>query len=158
MKDDVSLKVLEAMKKSNSKLQLTVAGTSMLPVIDDGDSVCFQKPLRYHLGDILVFERSPGIVITHRLLYKTKKHLYIKGDSTVAIDKVNYSSVLGAVCEIKKTDRSIYITRGIFLIPVIISSFLMNRIWKRTCNFKKAHKSRFFRILEYLLAKRFNLD
>ena len=157
MNDDLSMKVLEAMKKSNSKLKLTVAGTSMLPVIDDGDSVYFQKLPRYRLGEILVFERSLGTIITHRLLYKTTKHLYIKGDSTVAIDKIEYPSVLGAVCEVKKTDRSITITRGFYLLPVIFSSFLMHRIWKRTGNFKKAYESRFFRILEYLLVKRFNL-
>ncbi|MCK5759457.1 MAG: S24/S26 family peptidase [Clostridiales bacterium] len=157
MKDDLSLKVLEAMKKSNSKLLLTIAGTSMLPVIGDGDSVYFQKPPRYRLGDILVYERSSGTVITHRLLYKTTKHLYIKGDSTVAIDKVAYPSVLGAVYKVKKTDRNITISRGFYLLPVILSSYHMHRIWKRTGSFKKAYESWFFRNLESLLVKRFNL-
>ncbi|MCD6322582.1 MAG: S24/S26 family peptidase [Clostridiales bacterium] len=158
MNNNLGMKVLEAMKKSNSKLHLTVAGTSMLPVIDDGDSVCFQKPPRYRLGDILVFERSPGTVVTHRLLFKTTKHLYIKGDSTVAIDKVEYSSVLGSVCEVNKPDTNITISRGLYLLPVIFSSYLMHRIWKRTGNFKKAYESRLFRILESLLVKRFILD
>lgn len=157
MNNYLGMKVLEAMKKSNSRLQLTVAGTSMLPVIDDGDSVYFQKSNRYRFGDILVFERSPGIVITHRLLCKTRKHLYIKGDSTVAIDKVGYSSVFGAVFEVKKPDRKITVSRGPYLLPVILSSYLMHRIWKRTGSFKKAYESRFFKILESLLVKRFNL-
>jgi signal peptidase I len=157
MNNDLGMKVLEAMKKSNSQLQLTVAGTSMLPIINDGDSVYFQKTSRYRIGDILVFERATGVIITHRLLYKTKKYFYIKGDSTVAIDKVEYSSIIGAVYQVKKPHKTITISRGFYLFPVILTSFLMHRLWKRTGNFKKAYESQFFKILESLLIKRFNL-
>ncbi len=157
-KKDISLSIIEAMKKSTGKLELAVHGTSMSPLMDDGDNIIFKKTNKYHVGDIIVFERTQGTVITHRLLFKTRKHLYIKGDATVAIDKVDNESIIGTVYKIRKIDLTISITRRLYVYPVIVLSFLMNRIWKYTGSFSKASSSIFARTLKRIIAKHYNLN
>lgn len=153
--ENVGRTILDAMKKSTGPRTLQVNGTSMIPMIDSNDHVTFRKKKKYKAGDIIVFERAPGTIITHRLLYSSKKYFYIKGDSTVAIDKTTHSALLGSVESIQKNNRTIYIKDGLWIYRVILLSYMMHRVWKKTGSYRQAVSSRYYILMSSILKKRY---
>jgi hypothetical protein len=84
------------------KVVITVSGTSMLPVLCEGDKVGIVSSLEYDNGDILSFLYDENKVIVHRLLLHRKDRFFLKGDNSFRMEEVNYNNILGKVVEIER--------------------------------------------------------
>lgn len=84
------------------KVVITVSGTSMLPVLCEGDKVGIVSSLEYNNGDILLFLYDENKVIVHRLLLHRKDRFFLKGDNSFRMEEVNYNNILGKVVEIDR--------------------------------------------------------
>ena len=69
-------KLLAAMLRSNGSAVITVEGISMLPTLQEGDTITLSKSYNYELGDILVFAYSIDELLVHRLIRKRENTLY----------------------------------------------------------------------------------
>ena len=78
--NDIRLQILSAMKKSHSSFRISVHGDSMQPLISSGDDIVFNRKDKYKIGDIVVFERSDGTVVT--LSEQREKHSLHKSTSS----------------------------------------------------------------------------
>lgn len=84
-------------------------GTSMLPLISEGDEVLVKhvKAQELSLGDVIVYKKEELFII-HRFLYKRNKDGYIvaKGDNSFKLDgPFNDTYFLGRAVEIRKNCR-----------------------------------------------------
>ena len=84
------------------KVVITVSGTSMLPVLCEGDKVGIVSSLEYNNGDILLFLYDENKVIVNRLLLHRKDRFFLKGDNSFRMEEVNYNNILGKVVEIDR--------------------------------------------------------
>lgn len=88
-------------------LRVPVRGTSMLPVLQDGDEVSVRPARFYWPGQVLVFLDPQGQVWVHRLLGAKPCsggwRLYLKGDNTPKLDPpVGVARVLGRVATVRR--------------------------------------------------------
>jgi len=89
------------------KIPLKSAGQSMIPILQPNDIVYFKKIpfLKIKVNDLIVFKKKNQL-ITHRLIYKTKKYLIIKGDNNPNYDgKIYPKQILGKVYQIKRNGQ-----------------------------------------------------
>ena len=106
---DAALKLFQ---ETQQQTWLPFVGTSMSPLIKEGDMLLVQHakhPIR--LGDVIVFKRAKGF-IAHRVVFIRKnsnKSVYrTKGDNLCSFDaSLTQSSVLGRVVRIQRNDRAI---------------------------------------------------
>ena len=94
---------------SGSDLRTRVTGSSMAPMIRDGDLVTLRKvPARdLNPGDIVWFINNSGTSAAHRILKKRvrpeKTCLHTKGDAQLEYDQwIDENHILGKVCRIEK--------------------------------------------------------
>lgn len=76
---------------------LTVLGSSMLPVLREGDTISVCRKDTYELGDILVFVYRHSEVLVHRLLKIEKEHYVLKGDNAFRLEIVPKERIVGTV-------------------------------------------------------------
>ena len=88
-------------------IQFTVNGTSMLPCLQNGDSVNIKRFDIYDIGDILVFNYSNVGLLIHRLIKIDNSKFYFKGDNTFHLECVLADQILGKVIHIKRNDNFI---------------------------------------------------
>ena len=92
---------------AQTPFRLRVKGTSMAPLLQNGDSLIVQPvPLeRIKPGDLLTFRRNDEIV-THRLLAIRPTELILMGDNLYALDvPVLPEHILGRVTALQKDDK-----------------------------------------------------
>lgn len=89
--------LLAAMLRSNDSAVITVEGISMLPTLQEGDTILISKSQNYELGDILVFAYPTEELLVHRLIQKTENTLYCKGDNAFRLEEVSPNQVYGKV-------------------------------------------------------------
>ena len=65
----------------------SVEGQSMEPTLRSGDLLLLRRDLNPEVGDIVVYEKSPGILIVHRIV-KVGDEIVTKGDNNRAPDPV----------------------------------------------------------------------
>ncbi|MGB9883681.1 MAG: signal peptidase I, partial [Microgenomates group bacterium] len=102
------------MKKINhllfsGKIPFKSTGTSMLPILYPDDIIYFKKiPFsKIKVNDIVVFKKNSQL-ITHRVIYKNKKHVITKGDNNPKSDgKIFPKQIIGKVYQIKRNDQII---------------------------------------------------
>ncbi|MBV7328942.1 signal peptidase I [Chloroflexi bacterium TSY] len=103
---------LDVWRKVGSQHTIRVAGRSMLPLIQDGDSVRIVHDVSsVRQGDIVVF-RYGGQLIAHRVMRVHNEPPVVmfmtKGDNTVSFDApVRADQVIGRVSALQKGDRYI---------------------------------------------------
>jgi len=88
-------------------LPLKSTGQSMLPILRPNDIVYFKKTpfLKIKVNDLIIFKKKNQL-ITHRVIYKTKKYLITKGDNNPNSDgKIYPKQVLGRVYQIKRNGQ-----------------------------------------------------
>jgi len=88
-------------------IPLKSTGYSMLPILQPNDIVYFKKIslLKIKINDLIVFKKKNQL-ITHRVIYKTKKYLITKGDNNPNYDgKIYPKQILGKVYQIKRNDQ-----------------------------------------------------
>ncbi len=96
------------------KLGFSSQGTSMNPVLKEGDEILVERvsyeQLRF--GNLITYERN-GIFITHRFLYLNRQHkgtamIITKADNRSKLDKpVPVSCLIGRVAEVKRNGQTI---------------------------------------------------
>jgi signal peptidase I len=88
-------------------LPLKSTGQSMLPILRPNDIVYFKKTpfLKIKVNDLIIFKKKNQL-ITHRVIYKTKKYLITKGDNNPNCDgKIYPKQILGKVYQIKRNGQ-----------------------------------------------------
>lgn len=88
-------KMLGCIAGRNEPFSIQVAGISMLPVIANGQTVCFQKKESYKAGDNILFLYKNDELIVHRLLRIEGGIYYCKGDNAFRIEDVRPERILG---------------------------------------------------------------
>src|SRR6476661_8888754 len=79
-------------------VQLTIRGSCMSPLINDGASVLVRSRRRYLPGDVIVFRTPAGDLAAHRLLGWRPAGLVTKGDHCSIHDApVQRDAIVGAV-------------------------------------------------------------
>ncbi len=95
--------------KKRGKFSLQAHGESMLPLLHPKDLINYQKIsfLKIKTNDlVLVFKNN--LAFTHRVIYKTKRYLIIKGDNNLESDgKIYPRHVVGKVMSIKRKNKII---------------------------------------------------
>ncbi|MEI6126168.1 MAG: S24/S26 family peptidase [Pseudomonadota bacterium] len=108
--------VLQLWKKGEKQRTIKIKGTSMKPLIEEGNSITF-CPLpdmnNLTIGDIAVFQRGLGL-IAHRIVGKTRADngffFMEKGDNTFYPQAVSGNDILGMVIKINTDECSIDLT------------------------------------------------
>jgi len=88
-------------------IPLKSTGQSMLPILYENDIVYFKKIpfLKIKVNDLIIFKKKNQL-ITHRVIYKTKKYLITKGDNNPNSDgKIYPREILGKVYQIKRNGQ-----------------------------------------------------
>ena len=88
-------------------IPLKSTGQSMLPILRPNDIVYFKKTpfLKIKVNDLIIFKKKNQL-ITHRVIYKTKKYLITKGDNNLNFDgKIYPKQILGKVYQIKRNGQ-----------------------------------------------------
>lgn len=86
------------------ELELIVgSGSSMAPLLRDGDRIRVRKQESYRAGDVLLFRNSVGTLVVHRLLgrrwHQGEWQYVLRGDAASACDGlVRPTGILGRVC------------------------------------------------------------
>ena len=84
--NEVAFFLKEALE-NNLTFIMPIKGTSMNPLLIDGDKVELTHPLNLKKGDIIFYRRENGEYILHRI-YKVKKDsYYLLGDHQIKIEK-----------------------------------------------------------------------
>ncbi len=88
---------LKLRAKFKKPFSLTVYGTSMLPLIHEGDSISICSKDGYCVGDIIVFIYRQDRVIVHRLLKIQGDRYFCKGDNSFELEEITSEHIIGAV-------------------------------------------------------------
>lgn len=94
------IEYISTLVESGGVVPLNVSGNSMKPFISSsGDTVYLSKCKKEEIkkGDILLYTRSDGSVVLHRVWNKTKTRLVMNGDSQSSLEFLNYDSVIAKV-------------------------------------------------------------
>lgn len=91
MKKIVDMKTLEPSIREiidvGGCVKLTVTGSSMLPtLVEKRDCVILVKPEKLKKTDIILYQRSNGDYVLHRIVKISKEGLYLCGDNQTAIE------------------------------------------------------------------------
>jgi hypothetical protein len=103
---DINSEIIAGFLFGNSEIKVvTCCGTSMLPLLKDGESIEIKKPLRtLKRGRVYAFWNGKKILI-HRFVWlnKCRKALFI-GDNSNIFEQVNRENVLGE-CVLPRDSR-----------------------------------------------------
>lgn len=149
--EDLHNKIIHALKNTSQPLKVKVSGDSMLPLIKNGDYITVTKNTPLKVGDIILFEYTPGCLLVHRIIKKKHGFIYTKGDHAVAVEKITMDSIIGKV---DKVISSGYIfspdSRIIRLINALLS-YLVYRRWKKTGDYRASIDCLYGRINAFIL-------
>ena len=98
----VYINLLKEEVENNGKLNLTIHGNSMLPLIKCGDILTVIKCHQYKIGDIVAYhsnEIKDYNIIVHRVIFVRKTYVLTKGDNNDFIDpiKVKIENIIGKI-------------------------------------------------------------
>ena len=116
-------------------LPLKLTSQSMLPILRPNDVVYFKKTpfLKIKVNDLIIFKKKNQL-ITHRVIYKTKKYLITKGDSNLNFDgKIYPKQILGKLYQIRRNEQ-IFKPETLYLIQ---STYYFSEIVKIKNEFDK---------------------
>ena len=109
-------KIIQQLLKSQP-FPLKAQGTSMIPLFQSNDVICFKK-INFNLlkiNDIIVIQLKNNFV-THRVIYKTDNYLITKGDNNPYSDgKIYPRQIIGKVTKVKR-DRKEFDPNQIYLL------------------------------------------
>ena len=97
MNNDIYLKIMQAKSKLKTCFDITVAGSSMLPVLKESDIITITGQDDYRIGDVLVFIYKQGELLVHRLLKIQNGKYYFKGDNSFRLEDVTKEQIIGKV-------------------------------------------------------------
>ncbi len=86
--------ILAARLSSGRTAEITVTGSSMNPVLFEGDIITVVRESSYAVGDILVFLYK-GTLLVHRLLKISGGRYFCKGDNAFRLEDFPASETIG---------------------------------------------------------------
>lgn len=104
------ISMLRELLAAGQVVQLPVSGNSMLPLlIDKRDSVTLVRPeTPLKVGDIVLYQRSTGEYILHRVCRITHQGFYALGDAQMLIEgPLDPGCVFGRVTAIRRKGKSL---------------------------------------------------
>lgn len=115
--------LIQEMIRKNGWLEIPAEGTSMYPVIQDGDICRFVSCETQKLtkGDVVLFQDSTGRLITHRYVKAELKQdqwtYWFKGDTNLGFDEqVSETNIIGRLVLIKRGEKVLRPTKPPLLI------------------------------------------
>lgn len=102
LKGGLSLKIdtrtmINFYKKIDKSFEVTVIGSSMQPILNQGDKVRINREEDYKVGDIILFRyRQEGNLI-HRIIGIENGIFCCKGDNAIRIEYILPRHILGKV-------------------------------------------------------------
>ena len=127
--DGAIMELVKELLLNGKMIRARTEGKSMYPCIREGDYVTV-KPVRYEearIGDILAYERDPGILTAHRLLRKNS-YLITKGDANISPfydPPISPEALLGKIIKIERAGRVIQMEKPIYRIKGYIIAYLL---------------------------------
>lgn len=102
MKQIVDMKKLEPaireIVSAGGTVKLTVTGHSMLPTLaEHRDSVILEKPDKIKKSDIVLYQRTNGDYVLHRIVKVKKDEYHLCGDNQMAVEHPIYKHQIIAV-------------------------------------------------------------
>lgn len=105
------LNIIEASISENGVFPLVVTGTSMTPTLYSERDVVHLVSPTYKLPekyDIVLFKRSDGAVILHRIIKKLPDNRFlINGDSQIWTEEINFSQIVAVTKSYVKNNKKI---------------------------------------------------
>lgn len=105
------LSIIEASISENGVFPLVVTGTSMTPTLYNERDVVHLVSPTYKLPekyDIVLFKRSDGAVILHRIIKKLPDNRFlINGDSQIWTEEINFSQIVAVTKSYVKNNKKI---------------------------------------------------
>jgi len=149
------LKALTELKLRQDNNNIKVTGTSMEPVIYDGDTAYIEKIEKYRIGDIVVAIDTKGWLLIHRIVRIKEGIINIKGDNAVAIETVRPDDCFGRVVFVKSKDGAEFILKRSFKDKVIAYlSLMMNKRWRASKDYAGTINGWQHRIMCFLSKRR----
>ena len=124
---------VELLSAAGGTARLTVAGTSMAPLLCQGDVILVRLGgIRPRLGDVVV-RRQSGALVVHRVVKIVGEHVVTKGDASLTPDPpAALDDILGVVTALEGA-LSVDLTRGTWRVanPILaVYSHLVGRAWR----------------------------
>lgn len=95
---DLIVKLMLPAINSGKSAKFTVVGDSMLPLFVNGrDNVIMKKPDKIRITDVILYQRSNGDYVLHRVVGKTKEGYKLCGDNQLVIEQPVYRDSVIAV-------------------------------------------------------------
>ena len=101
MNNQTILTLLKFQLMNKKSVEITVAGSSMNPVLKDGDRIRIEHRDSYAIGDILVFSYKNQELLVHRLLQIKEGKYFCKGDNSMRLEDIAEDQILAAVENIR---------------------------------------------------------
>ena len=114
MTETTLLKSLTTVKLKINDNILPVSGISMLPLIENGDSVKILKCEKYKKGDIIVAIDSTERLLIHRIVNFKNGMIIMKGDNALSLEKVAPKNCFGRITEIIGQNKNTIMVRRHF--------------------------------------------
>ncbi len=89
--------ILNVMMEFKGNCDITIRGTSMEPVLHDGESYKLKKQEEYAIGDILVYEYKNEGLLAHRLLKIEQNRYFCKGDNSFRLEDIPKDQIIGKI-------------------------------------------------------------
>ena len=128
--------MLEAFN-DNKTFTFPIKGTSMRPLLKNGDTVTLKKIEEYKKGDIVFFKRLDDSFVLHRIRKIKGDILYIVGDHQTRLEEVNKNQLIGIVIDYKKSkNNKTYYLKGVkyniykFIVKFKFVRFIFSHIYK----------------------------
>lgn len=133
----MTLNTLITLLQTKQNFYIKSQGKSMLPIILPDDLVYYKKiPYKKCQVNDLVMIRKGKVIITHRIISKSKNYLITKGDNSPTSDgKIYPTQIIGKVYQVKRNGK-IFNPENFYLIQ---SSLYFEEIVKIKRAFDKEH-------------------
>jgi len=96
MKSSENVELLFLRSKTGKPFEITISGSSMRPILFDGDTVTICRKSEYNVGDILVFSYKGNEILAHRLLKIENDRYFCKGDNSFRLEDIGKDNILAA--------------------------------------------------------------
>jgi len=90
-------KLIKAILIAKGEFHITISGVSMMPILENGQSVRLVQKDTYNPGDILVYEYKNEGLLAHRLLKIENGRYFCKGDNSFRLEDLTADQILGKV-------------------------------------------------------------
>jgi len=102
---------IKSVLRKEGHLIYPIKGTSMYPLLSDGDNVLISKKDTYFVNDVVLFlpKGRKNNYILHRIRKIEGKKYYIVGDNSPKLDIVNKRRIFGVMVGVYKDKKLILI-------------------------------------------------